>query len=68
MGFDSTFVVVDHFSKMVHFFPCHKVDDTSNISKPFLWDVVRLHGLPKTIVSDGDPKSLIIYGEIFTED
>jgi hypothetical protein len=51
-GYDAIWVVVDLLSKMRHFVPCQKTVDAQGLVEMFLKEVVRLHELPKTIISD----------------
>ena len=49
---DSIWVIVDRLTKTPHFIPVHSTLQTEKYAKICIDQVVRLHGIPKTIVSD----------------
>ena len=51
-GFDSIWVVVDRLTKQAHFMPVKTVYSASTYADLYTKHIMKLHGVPKTIVSD----------------
>jgi len=47
--------VVDRFNKYCHFIPLAHPYSTESVAEAFFVDIVRLHGIPQSMVSDRDP-------------
>ncbi|KAM9957108.1 hypothetical protein ACTFIR_003845 [Dictyostelium discoideum] len=58
---DQVCVIVCRLSKMVHIVPYHKIIDSQNTAQLLLNHVYRLHGFPRTIISEIQD-SFQIYG------
>ena len=55
-GYDSILVVVDRFTKMVHFISTTEKTSTEGLVRLFRDNVWKLHGLPDSIVLDRGPQ------------
>jgi hypothetical protein len=53
---DSIMVVVAKLTKATHFIPVKLTHKANNVVDIYMREIARLHGIPKTIVSDKDPK------------
>ena len=51
-GFDSIWVIIDRLTKSAHFLPVKTSYGASDYAKIFVREIVRLHGVPTSIVSD----------------
>ena len=49
---DSIFVVVDTLTKSSYFIPMRMTYQEPDIARVFISEIVRLHGIPKKIISD----------------
>ncbi|KAM6542928.1 hypothetical protein CsatB_007375 [Cannabis sativa] len=54
--YDSVWVLVDRFTKSAHFLPIKVTYTIDQYADLYVKEIVRLHGIPKCIISDRDPK------------
>ncbi|MBW0468303.1 hypothetical protein O181_008018 [Austropuccinia psidii MF-1] len=55
-SFNPLLVIVDRYSKIVRCLPCHKEDTAMDIALLFWNNIISTCGVPRIIISDGDPK------------
>ena len=63
-GFDSIWVIVDHLTKQAHFMLVKTVYSASTYADLYTKNIMKLHGVPKTIVSDRGTQCLKVL-EVF---
>jgi hypothetical protein len=49
---DSIWVIIDRLTKTAHFLPVHTTYTAKKYAEVYLDQILRLHGIPKTIISD----------------
>ena len=49
-------MIVDRLTKSAHFLPVNVEDSLENLAKLHVDEILRLHGVPVSIVSDRDPR------------
>ena len=55
-GHDAVWVIVDRLTKLTHFLAVRMIFTLEEFCKLYMREIVRLHGVPVSIVSDRDPR------------
>ena len=55
-GNDAIWVIVDRLTESAHFIPINITFPVSQFAEIYIRDIVKLHGVPSSIVSDRDPR------------
>ena len=55
-GYNALWVIVDRLSKSAHFIPIKDTTTSDQLGQIYVKEIVRLHGVPKVIVSDRDAR------------
>ena len=62
---DSAWVMVDQLTKSAHFLPVKTDYSLDKLVEIYIKEIVRLHGVPMSIISDRDPRfTLRFWGKL----
>ena len=53
---DAIWVIIDRLMKSAHYSPMKMIDSIKDLSKLYINEIARMHGVPLSIVSDRDPR------------
>ena len=63
--FDSIWVIVDRLTKYAHFIPVKMTSNAEKLAKLYISEIVRLHGVPLSIISDRGTQFTSNFGEYY---
>jgi IS30 family transposase len=61
---DSIWVIVDRLTKTTHFIAVHTTYSVQHYAELYMDQIVRLHGIPKTIISDQGTQFVALLGVV----
>ena len=59
---NAIWVIVDRLTKSAHFIPVKTEFSLAKLTKLYIRDIVKLHGVPMSIVSDRSPRFTSNFG------
>jgi hypothetical protein len=65
-GHNAILVICDKLSKMVHYIATTKKATARQVAELLIDNVVRLHGVPRQVITDGDPRFIAEFYHTFT--
>ena len=64
-GHDAVWVIVDRITKLGHFLAMWMTFTLEEFYKLYIWEIVQLHGVPISIISNRDPRFTAHFWESF---
>ena len=64
-GHDAVWVIVDRLTKSAHFLAVRMTFTLERFCRLYIQEIVRLHGVPVSIVSDRDPRFMVNFWKSF---